>query len=74
LEFSSETDRDVEEVDENGIPVPIVEEGVRWDFRNETWNTRGFEYNPPLVPFIGARGSTEIRHHLPTFMQLFSLF
>lgn len=44
MEFSSETDEDVEEVDENGIFIPLVQEGMRWDFRNETWNTRGFEY------------------------------
>jgi hypothetical protein len=47
---------------------------MRWDFRNETWNTHDFEYKPHPVPFIGARGPTQIRHRLPTFMQLFSLF
>jgi hypothetical protein len=61
-------------VDESGVPMPIVQEGVRWDFRNETWDTCVFEYNPRPIPFIGARGPTEIMHQLPTFMQLFSLF
>jgi hypothetical protein len=74
LEFSSESDENDEEVDDNGVPIPMLQEGMRWDFRNENWDTRGFEYNPRPVPFTGARGPMEIRHRLPTFMHLFSLF
>jgi hypothetical protein len=74
LNISSEGDEDFAKVNENGVSIPIVQEGVRWDFRNETWNTHGFEYMPHPIPFIGTRGPTEISHRLPTFMQLFSLF
>jgi hypothetical protein len=32
LEYSNKSDEDVVEVDENSVPVPIVKEGVRWNF------------------------------------------
>jgi hypothetical protein len=42
------------------VPIPIVQEGMRWDFRNETWDTCGFEYNLHWFPFIGTKGPTDI--------------
>jgi hypothetical protein len=74
LELSSESSDDVQDVDANGVPIPVVEEGVRWDFRDETWNTCGFEYEPQPRPFLGTRGPIEYNHRLPTSMQLFNLF
>jgi hypothetical protein len=73
LELSSESSDDVQKVDANGVPIPVVEEGVRWDFFDETWNTRVFEYKSQPIPFVDARGPTQYTNRLSTFMQLFNL-
>jgi hypothetical protein len=62
LEYSSKSDEDFVELNENGVSISIVQVGVRWNFRNETWNTHGFEYLPCPIPFIGIRGPTKITH------------
>jgi hypothetical protein len=49
--------------------------GIPHLYRDETWDKRSFEYDPPRRAFTGCGGPTfEAHHRMPTFLMLFRLF
>jgi hypothetical protein len=49
--------------------------GIPHLYRDETWDKRSFEYDPPRRVFTGCGGPTfEAHHRMPTFLMLFRFF
>ena len=49
--------------------------GLKWEFRNSTWQNSSSMYKPPPRPFLGpTRSPTFTYCTLPIFMTLFKLF
>ena len=48
--------------------------GMKWEFRNDTWQNPNFMYDPSSRPFFQLEiGPTFIYQTLPTFITLFEL-
>ena len=70
--FEYEGEEDVESPEDGSLEN---RSGLKWKFRNETWENPNFTYNPPPRPYSRCpRGPKFIYFTLPTFMTLFGLF
>jgi hypothetical protein len=48
--------------------------GIKHIFRDETWNTNSFNYEPKPKEFTRRMGTTQIFPHIPAILTLFELF
>lgn len=71
----SETLLDIESQPDSEEDNENLGQGIKWDFRDETWGNPNFSYNPAPLPFSGPKkGPTSTWRVLPTFRGLFALF
>jgi hypothetical protein len=48
--------------------------GIKHLFRDDTWNTKYFTYDPKPKDFTGRIGTSQFFEHTPTILTLFELF